>query len=247
MPERDDDGQKGWASLEAEAWTDAEKYFRRALEVDPFHADALTGMAALYLRAGDPDQARELCEMATAQAERDLPRTKRHTGWDDEKIRPYIRSLYYLSLSYIDQHAWALAQPALEEIVAWDVTGMEGCALDLLAQVLYRIGRVEEAVHAFLEAAEYWPADYYSAGLALFKLGRAREAERFWRRGLERRPRLASLIAHYPRVMPNPRGSFWDKEFAESVKYLQYQGELWDDESQAQLAGFYESRAISNV
>lgn len=241
-----DEGQQGWASVEGQVWSDAEKHFRKALEMDPFHADALTGMAALYLRAGDPEQARELCEMATAQAERDLPRTKRHTGWDDAQIRPYIRALYYLAMTYIDQHAWALAQPALEELVAWDVTGMQGRALDLLGQVLYRIDRLDEAVHAFLEAAEYQPEDYYSAGLALHKLGKVREAERFWRRGLERRPRMAQLIAYYPRVMVNPRGSFWDKEFADCVNYLQYQGELWDAVSQGALAGFTERRAISN-
>ncbi|NMP22365.1 tetratricopeptide repeat protein [Sulfobacillus harzensis] len=241
-----DEGQKGWASVEVQDWADAEKHFRKALEMDPFQADALTGMAALYLRAGDADQARELCELATAQAERDLPRTKRHTGWDDEQVRPYLRALYYLSLTYIEQHAWALAQPALEEIVAWDVTGMQGRALDLLAQVLYRIERWEEAVHAFLEAAEYIPEDYYSAGLTLFKLGRTREAERFWRRGLERRPRLAALIAHYPHVLVNPRGSFWDQEFRDAVKYLQHQAELWDAASQRELAGFQERRAISN-
>ncbi|MCL5117075.1 MAG: tetratricopeptide repeat protein [Firmicutes bacterium] len=241
-----DEGQQGWMSMDSQDWGSAEQHFRKALELDPFHPDALTGMAALYLRAGDADQARELCEMATAQAERDLPRTKRHTGWEDLKIRPYIRALYYLALSYIEQHAWALAQPALEEIVAWDVTGMQGSALDLLAQVLHRIGRLEEAVHAYLEAAEYLPEDYYSAGLVLSKLGKRREAERFWRRGLERRPRLASLIAHYPHVMPNPRGGFYDKEFAQGVQYLQYQGELWDNDSKVELAGFYQRRVASN-
>lgn len=241
-----DEGQKGWASMDVQEWADAEGHFRKALEKDPLHADALTGMAALYLRAGDVEQARELCEMATAQAERDLPRTKRHTGWEDVKIRPYLRALYYLSLTYVEQQAWALAQPALEEIVAWDVTGMEGQALDLLAQVLYRIGRLEDAVHAFLEAAEYVPEDYYSAGLTLFKLGKVREAEQFWRRGLERRPRLALFIAYYPAVLVNPRGSFWDPEFKDAVLYLKRQAELWDQTSQAELAGVTERRAISH-
>lgn len=242
-----DEGQLGWNSISAHNWDEAETHFRKALEHDPFHADALTGMAALYLRAGDADQARELCEMATAQAERHLPRTKRHTGWDDERIRPYIRALYYLAKSYIDQHAWALAQPALEEVVAWDVTGMQGKALDLLAQVLYRIERLEESVHAFLEAAEYLPEDYYSAGLVLFHLGKRREAERFWRRGLERRPRLAQLISGYPRVVPNPRGAHSDAEFGRAVDYLHHQGELWDAEAKEVLDGLYQRRVASSV
>lgn len=241
-----EEAQRGWTSVANQDWRQAEEHFRRALEVDPFHADALTGMAALYLRAGDVDQARELCEMATAQAERELPRTKRHTGWWDEKIRPYIRALYYLSLSYVRQEAWALAQPALEEIMAWDVTGMEGEAVDLLAQVLHRIERWEEAVHAYLQAAEYIPEDYYTAGLLLFRMGKHREAERFWRRALERRPRLATLIAHHPRVVPNPRGGFNDPEFARMIDYLEYQIELWDTASKEELAGLYERRAASH-
>ena len=241
-----DNGKQGWADITKDDWASAEEHFRQALEGDPFHADALTGMAAIYLRAGDPDQARELCEMATAQAERKLPRTKRHTGWEDLSIRPYLRALYYLSLSYIAQHAWALAQPALEEIVAWDVTGMQGEALDLLAQVLHRIGRLEEALHAYLQASEYIPEDYYSAGLVLIQLGRRREAERFWQRGLERRPRLAALIANFPRVVPIPRQPYQDSEFARTVQYLHYNGELWDAESKGELLSLYDRRVALN-
>jgi tetratricopeptide (TPR) repeat protein len=243
---KEDESSQGWDCLADRAWDDAEEHFKRALEGDPFFPDALTGMAALYLRAGDVEQARELCEMATAQAEHQLPRAKRHTGWADGNIRPYLRALYYMALTYIRQEAWALAQPALEEIVAWDVTGMQGEALDLLAQVLHRIDRRDEAVHAYLQAAEYLPEDYYTAGLVLFQLGKRREAERFWRRGLERRPALAALIAHFPQVVPNPRGGYRDEGFARMVEYLEFQGELWDDASKAELMTMYERRAASS-
>lgn len=242
----EDETQRGWGYLAQQQWSLAEADFRQVLEVDPFYPDALTGMAALYLRSGDVEQARELCEMATAQAERELPRAKRHTGWEDEKIRPYLRSLYYLALTYVRQSAWPLAQPALEEIVAWDVTGMEGEALELLAQVLHRIERLEDAVHAYLQAAEYFPENYYTAGMLLFQMGKQREAERFWRRALERRPSLASLIVHYPHVVPNPRGGFQDETFGRMIEYLDYQGELWDVASKAQLASLSMRRAASN-
>lgn len=243
---KEDESSRGWDFLALREWLKAEEEFKQALEGDPFYPDALTGMAALYLRVGDVEQARELCEMAAAQAERNLPRTKRHTGWTDQKVRPYLRALYYLAVSYVRQEAWPLAQPALEEIVAWDATGMKGEALDLLAQVLHRIDRREEAVHAYLQAAEYFPEDYYTAGLVLFQLGKRREADRLWRRGLERRPALASLIAHYPRVVPNPRGACFDENFGRMVKYLEYQGELWDEASRAELIMLYERRAASN-
>lgn len=243
---KEDDIVQGWEYLANRAWMDAEAAFKRALAEDPFYPDALTGMAALYLRSGDIEQARELCEMATAQAERSLPRIKRHTGWTDETVRPYLKALYYLALSYIRQQAWALAQPALEEIIGWDITGMQGEALDLLAQVLHRIERREEALHAYLEAAEYFPEDYYTAGLLLFQMGKGREAERYWRRALERRPELARLIAHYPRVVPHPNGGFQDQDFGRMVEYLEFQGELWDSRSQAELAHLYERRLASN-
>ncbi|MCY0897929.1 MAG: tetratricopeptide repeat protein [Firmicutes bacterium] len=242
-----DETQRGWASVSSRDWRAAEEHFRRVLEANPFDADALTGMAALYLHVGDADQARELCEMAVAQAERDLPRARRHTtGWDDAKVRPYLRALFYLSLAYVHEEAWALAQPALEEIVAWDVTGMGGEALNLLAQVLHRIDRLDDAAHAYVEAAEYIPEAYYSAGLAYWRLGKRREAERMWRRGLERRPQLAALIVHYPRVLPNPRGGLQDPEFNRAVEYLEYLGELWDEESKSELAHLYERRVALN-
>ncbi|MDI7776663.1 hypothetical protein [Asticcacaulis sp. EMRT-3] len=51
---------------------DAERQFRRALRLDPLHAEAQGGLAALYLRAGLPDQAREAAlaaiELEPAQA-----------------------------------------------------------------------------------------------------------------------------------------------------------------------------------
>ncbi|PSR22157.1 MAG: hypothetical protein C7B45_08000 [Sulfobacillus acidophilus] len=241
---KEDDAQQGWDFMANREWEQAEMAFRQVLAVDPFYPDALTGMAALYLRLDEIEQARELCEMATSQAERALPRTKRHTGWEDESVRPYLRALYYLALTYIRQEAWALAQPALEEIVAWDVGGMEGEALDLLAQVLHRIGRVEEAVHAYVQAAEYLPEDYYTAGLLLWRRGKRREAERFWRRALEHCPGLATLIVHFPRVLPNPRGVLHDPDFGRMVEYLEYQGELWDDASKAELASLWQKRVV---
>lgn len=243
---KEDDVLQGWSYLADQQWLKAEMAFKHALEVDPFLPDALTGLAALHLRSGDVEQARELSEMATAQAEQNLPRAKRHTGWDDDAVRPYLRALYYSALSYIRQDAWALAQPALEEILAWDVTGIEGEALDLLAQVLHRIERHEEAVHAYLQAAEYFPEDYYTAGLLLHHLGRRREAERFWRRGFEQRPELASLIAHYPHVVPNPRGGILDQNFRRTIEYLEYQGELWDAEARSYLAKMYETLPASS-
>lgn len=243
---KEDESSQGWGCLADRDWDGAEQHFKRALEGDPFFPDALTGMAALYLRGGDMEQARELCEMATAQSEHLLPRTKRHTGWTDGSVRPYLRALYYLALTYIRQQAWALAQPALEEIVAWDVTGMQGEALNLLAQVLHRIDRREEAVHAYLQAAEYLPEDYYTAGLVLWQLGKRREAERMWRRGLERRPALAALIVHFPQVVPHPRGGDRDEDFGRIVDYLEYQGELWDEASRAELMMLYERRAASH-
>lgn len=237
--------QLGWEAIGNHEWEQAEEHFRGVLEFNPFHADALAGMAALYLNAGDIEQARELCEVAAAQAERDLPRSKRHTGWDDAVLRPYLRSLYYLSLTYIRQDAWALAQPALEEIVAWDVSGMEGRALTLLAQVLHRIERWEEAVHAYLQAAEYFPEDYYTAGLLLFQLGKSREAERMWRRALDRRPDLATFIVHYPRLVPHPRGGGISLEFQQTIDYLQSQGAFWDEPSKAELSQLYGRRQAS--
>ena len=242
----EDDIAQGWDNLAEWKWLEAEGHFKRVLEADPFCPDALTGMAALYLRIGDADQARELCEMATAQAERELPRAKRHTGWNDEKVRPYLKALYYLALSYIRQEAWALAQPALEEILAWDSTGLEGDALDLLAQVLHRIERWEEAVQTYLLAAEYFPEDYYTVGLILLSLGKRRDAERFWRRALELCPGLAFLIIHYPKITLNPRGAFWDEDFGRMVEYLEYQGELWDMASRSELAGLCERRVALN-
>ncbi|AEJ41667.1 hypothetical protein TPY_3515 [Sulfobacillus acidophilus TPY] len=237
--------RQGWERFEALRWEEAEQHFRRALEDDPFRPDALTGIAALYLKAGEPEQARELCEMALAQAERDLPRAKRHTGWEDDRIRPYVRALYYLALTYIEQDAWALAQPALEEVVAWDITGIQGKALDLLGQVLQRINRLEEATHAYLEAAEYLPESYFSAGLVLFLRGKLREAERFWQRGIEHRPELARWLMEFPWVQPLPILRPDDEIYNRAVQYIDYLGELWTFGAKQALASVFVRQRVS--
>jgi tetratricopeptide (TPR) repeat protein len=237
--------QQGWERIEAYAWEEAETHFRRALQEDPFRPDALTGIAALYLQAGDPEQARELCEMAVAQAEHDLPRSKRHQGWDDPKVRPYLRALYYLSLSYIEQDAWSLAQPTLEEIVVWDATGMNGKALDLLGQVFLRIGRVDEAAQAFLEAAEFRAQAHFSAGLAMFLRGRYRDAERLWAKGIEQRPQLAEWLMYAPKVRPLPLVVPDATDYNESVQYWEYMDELWARAAREALQAVYQRQAAS--
>jgi Tfp pilus assembly protein PilF len=65
---KEDDAQQGWDLMANREWEQAEACFRQVLAVDPFYPDALTGMAALYLRLDEIEQARELCEMATSQA-----------------------------------------------------------------------------------------------------------------------------------------------------------------------------------
>lgn len=241
-----EEARRGWELLDLEEYQSAEDHFRQALEAEPLGADALTGMGAIYRVYGDVEQAHELLEMAIAQAERLLPRSKRHTDGDEESVRPYVRALYQLALTFVSEDAFALAQPALEEVVAWDGTAMGGRALFLLGLVLQQLGRLDEATHAYLEAAERVPEAHYSAGLTLFLSGRQREAERFWRMGVAKRPLVSLWVSHYPQVRPLPVRVPSDLEFTQASRYVEHTGWLWTPEARAHLAGLTEEPSASS-
>lgn len=230
-----DEEQLGWNCLNVEDYDGAERHFRRALELEPFRAESLNGLGMIYLVDGELDQARELFEMALTQAERHLPRKKRTTGWEDPEVRPYLRGLFYLALTNAEDGEWDHVGAPLEELIAWDIQGMDGDAYFLLAQAYHRTGQWEQAVHAYLEAGERRPEAFYSIGLIYFQWNRLRDAERFWLRALRRQPHTSFLITRYPRVRPIRVGRDSDQEFYTAAQYIDANADLWTEEARRAL------------
>ncbi len=224
--------QLGWKHIANGQLENAESHFRRALELDPLRADALNGLGTVYLEWGELEQAQELFQMAIAQAEIQLPRKKRHTGWDDEVVRPYLRGLNQLALTFSKMDYWPGVQHALEELLAWDAEGMQGRAFSLLGEAYLRTGHLAESLHAYQEAP-HTPETDYTLGLIFFISGQVREASQAWERAYQKLPEALPLLCHYPVV--RAIGGASDTNFGRAARYAFTFTDLWTVESRVAL------------
>ena len=162
----DHHAEKGRASLEAHQLADAEQSFRKALDRDPDHLDALAGLGWTYHLAGQRNAARSafarcvdlsnehaeclrgLGSLALAEGQlavaRDMLARARAAAPDDPKV---LSSLALMELSTGDP---AAAEKAYEELVA---RFPDDAAYRLgLAESVLRDGRPEDAL-TIVEAA----------------------------------------------------------------------------------------------
>lgn len=224
--------QLGWKHIANGQLENAESHFRRALELDPLRADALNGLGTVYLEWGELEQAQELFQMAIAQAELQLPRKKRHTGWNDEAVRPYLRGLHQLAVTFSKMPYWVGVQRALEELLAWDAAGMQGKVFSLLGEACFRTGNFSGSLHAFREAPPT-PETDYTLGLTYFVTGQARDACKAWQRAYQTLPEAIPLLCHYPIV--RAIGGAFDTDFGRAARYAHVSYDLWTAESREAL------------
>jgi tetratricopeptide (TPR) repeat protein len=195
-----DEETLGWKQLEQGHLEAAEGHFRRCLELDPDRVEALNGLGQVYLAWGELDEAAELFQMALALAEPALPRGKRRTGWSDPQVRPYLRALHLLAMTRIRRGAYADAVEPLEQMFAWDATGVDGEAHLLLGQCRQRLGDLEGADECYEKARLKHPHAWYLYALTRLLLGHVSEATHCFKSAIDVVPEVAPLLAYYPRV-----------------------------------------------
>lgn len=101
----------GNIAIEQHEWTEAEAYYRRALEIDPNHAGAANNLATVYLSTG-----RQLEE---------AERLARHALQQPGPLKAYISET--LASVYVKQQRWREAEAAVE--AAGSAAGFEHAAL----------------------------------------------------------------------------------------------------------------------
>lgn len=195
-----DEEMLGWKQLEDGQLEKAEGHFRRCLEIDPDRVEALNGLGQVYLAWDELDEAAELFQMALSMAEPRLPRGKRRTGWQDPAVRPYLRALHLLAMTRIRRGAYAAATEPLEEMFAWDATGVDGEAYLLLGQCRQRLGDIEAADVCYEKARLKRPHAWYLYALTRLLLGHTNEAAHCFKSAMDVMPEVAPLLAYYPRV-----------------------------------------------
>ncbi len=121
---------------------DAEKAFKKALEIDAGNEDALTGLARIYSELGDSKGAAEMLQRAAEKS-------------------PNLRTLTALALNYEQMREYALAAETLKQ--ALEISA--GANPDLkraLAQNLMLAERYEEALKVYEELVAEEPKDVQS-------------------------------------------------------------------------------------
>lgn len=154
---------------------------------------------------------------------------------DIPDVRVYVRALFYLSVLYAEEGQWERVIDALEDVKAWDSSGLGGDVSLLLAQAYHRSGRMDEAVDAYSEASEVHSESLYSLGLVCYQIGKVREAERYWLRAVRHHPELAFLIARYPRLRALPVASSEDRQFSTNAEYVEATADLWSAQAREAL------------
>lgn len=228
--------RRGWEEIRSGALDAAEHHFRRALELDPHRVDALNGLGTVYLSWGEFEEARELFQLAVMQARYRLPQRRRLAGgWKDEELRPYLRGLYQLAVSFIRQRLWVEAVRPLEEILTWDEDGIRGEVYYRLGQIALHLGDNVAAVERLKRTPPQHPFACYLLALAYLQEGREAEADRMMSRAVIRHPEIAPLLIHYPAVMPIPAHETRDLDFRRLIRFVEETAELWDQAARDRL------------
>ncbi|MGC4068380.1 MAG: tetratricopeptide repeat protein [Polyangiaceae bacterium] len=140
-----DEGMEFW--WEGDRRT-ALKYFRRALKLDPLHADAHNHMGIASLDARKLKDAEEHFRAAADGAEPRIERDGAQVPWSIIENRPYLRALGNLALTLAEQRKWAEALAIHQRILTLNPDDNQGVR-HLVGVEHLQIGDNQGALKAF--------------------------------------------------------------------------------------------------
>jgi len=140
-----DEGMELW-------WADdrrgAVKLFRRALELDPQHADAHNHLGIVSLEARKLKAAEQHFRAAIDGGQRHLERDGAEVHWAFIENRPYLRGLGNLALALAEQKKWAEALAIHKQMLRLNPNDNQGVRY-LIGTEHLRVGDNDGAVKAF--------------------------------------------------------------------------------------------------
>ncbi len=145
----------------------AVKSFRRALELDPQHADAHNHLGIVSLEARKLKAAEQHFRAAIDGSQRHLERDGAKVDWGFIENRPYLRGLANLALVLAEQKKWAEALAIHKQMLKLNPNDNQGVRY-LIGPECLRVGDNDGAIHAFQKCLHEEVGCAF--GLALAKL-----------------------------------------------------------------------------
>ncbi len=224
----------GWEALSENARR-AERCFRKALERDPYLADAYNGLAGVAEARDDLDAAeahyRKAYELAREMLGSESP--KAYYWWGELETRPYMRARQGLGWIHWQTGHYREALVEYEALLRLNPNDNQG--VRYVIAPLYQLAEdLEGALKAYQHHDRHHRDDWgdphhsFCRGLALYAAGRREEAVRRWREALFQNVYLAPLLLNEPL----PSTNIWHgtnlqwPDYAE--EYLDLYGALWD-------------------
>ena len=217
----------------------AERAFQAVLTQMPDHLDAIHHLAIVLSERNSLDQARDLWEQAVRIGRKAFPqdfklgRDRLEWGWLDN--RPFLRCLHGLALSRYGEGKIEESLTLFQELLSLNPNDNQGVRAMAVVAML-KLGRWEE----ILKITKKYPGDMlsetiYGRALALFKLGRRREASIALKEAVSYLPLVGKeLLKTKHRLPRTARPDVVTVGGAdEAYYYWEHCGQFWEEDPEA--------------
>ena len=234
-----DEFHSGCESYEEGNLDQAEKVFKMVLAQMPDHLDAIHHLALVLSERDLYDQACDLWEQAVRIGRKAVPQDfelgKDRLEWGWLENRPFLRCLHGLALARYKEGQIEEALRLFQELLSLNANDNQGVRA-MTQEALFELGRLEDA----LKLAERYPNDVmpetlYGRALALFKLGRQREATAALKEAVKYLPlvrkELLETKHHLPRTARPDMVTCGGAD--EAYYYWEHWGRFWGKDPEA--------------
>lgn len=219
----------------------AKAKFRRALALDPLHADAMHHLAVVLDAGGRRREALELWERGMDLLRAALPegfRIGRNAlPWRLSGNRPFLRLVHGLGCALLERGRRSAAQKVLETLLELNPADEPG-----VRELLMEIYLDADSFVPALRLSERYPDErlpgmLYGRALALFRAGARREAGELLESSVKRLPRVAAELLRevHPRPRTDDPGMVtpggWDEAYDHWLRF----GRFWRNEAREWL------------
>lgn len=218
---------------------EAERVFRQILARMPDHLDAIHHLAIVLSKRNLLDQAHNLWDQAVRIGEKAFPqdfklgRDRLEWGWLEN--RPFLRCLHGQALARREEGEVEEALRLFQDLLLLNPNDNQGVRV-LAQEALFKLGRLEDALKITEQYRDDAMAEtLYGRALALFKLGRRREATIALKEAVEYLPLVRKELLKTKHRLP--RTAMPDMVTLggadEAYYYWEHWGQFWEEDPEA--------------